>query len=311
MPYHIEHLHHLTATVARSGEDLHFYQDILGLRLVKKTVNFDNHNVYHYYYGTEVGAPGTIMTTFPYESEGIRKGIKGTGQVSQTAFSIPPGSLDAWSKRLDSYSIPIQDSFTRFGESGIRVFDPSGLEIELIESQDDREPWLDSELDDAMSIRGLHSVSLSLKDASATQAFLKEVLGFEAVETEHNRTRVQTNGSGAGHYLDLLHEPEKDRGKNGIGTVHHVALAIRDFDAQERLREELVEMGRNVTDLKDRKYFRSIYFREPGGVLLEIATLDPGFTVDEAKSELGTHLMLPPWEEPNRADIEAYLIANA
>lgn len=306
MNHSVRHLHHVTATVATAQPDLDFYQGLLGLRLVKQTVNFDNPNVYHFYYGTERGAPGTIMTTFPYEREGVRKGIPGTGQVAATAFAIPLGSLSAWEQRFHAQGlVPI--AIERYGEQGWQVQDPSGLIIELIESEDERTPWLGSALPAELAITGLHSVTLSLASTEATARLLSETLGFVPAGAEGQRQRFRAGEAAAGHYVDLLHEPGKPKGKNGIGTVHHVALAIADEAAQRELREQLVQLDYQVTEVKDRKYFRSIYFREQGGVLFEVATLAPGFAVDESPGQLGETLMLPEWAEMRRPVIQENL----
>jgi glyoxalase family protein len=304
----IQHLHHVTATVADAQPDLDFYTGLLGLRLVKKTVNFDNHFVYHFYYGDERGTPGTIMTTFPYAGTGVPVGRKGTGQITATAFSVPAGSLDRWRTRLEQHSIAVLTDGTRFGDRWLGFLDPSSLVIELIESASDaRQPWTGSRVDPAIAIRGVHSVSLTLTDPERSAAFLTDCLGFTVGKTEGNRTRASVGGGGAGHSLDLVRDPGAPPAINGLGTVHHVAMAIGTMEEQLAAREMLLEAGLAVTEVRDRQYFTSIYFREPGGVLYEIATLGPGFAVDEPLSGLGRALKLPPWEEPHRSVIEPRL----
>lgn len=301
-------LHHVTATVNDAQADLDFCLTRLGLRLVKKTVNFDNHDVYHFYYGTERGAPGTIWTTFPYKGYGVPVGTKGAGQVVTTAFSVPAGSLAFWRRRLGDAGVAIEDLGPRFGDEVIRFDDPSSLWFELVASGgDSREPWNGSAVDAAAAIRGLHDVTLLVRQAAPTLALLTEVLGYVVVAEAANRTRVAAGGDAPGHFIDVVEDPEADRAVNGIGTVHHVAMAIATDEEQLALREELVRVGLRVTEVRDRCYFRSIYFREPGGVLFEVATVQPGFTVDEELGALGRDLKLPYWEEPARASIEAAL----
>ncbi|MEM9932010.1 MAG: ring-cleaving dioxygenase [Bacteroidota bacterium] len=302
----IQHLHHVTATVNDAQEDLDFYVGILGLRLVKQTVNFDNRKVFHFYYGTEIGYPGTIMTTFPYKGQGVREGIAGSGQVQRTTFSIPEGSIAFWEERLGKAGVKAPKSI-RLGESMLEMIDPSGLIIELVESKDDRAPWMTEEIPEAYAIRGIHSVTMSIADADATISFLETYLGFQKGTNEGNRQRMIVGEGGAGYQVDILHEPELPKGKNGLGTVHHVALAIQTEEEQKELREKIVGLGMKSTEVLDRKYFRSIYFREPGGVLIEVATIPPGFTVDEDNEKLGLELKLPEWEESLRAEIEAGL----
>ncbi|MEM7510786.1 MAG: ring-cleaving dioxygenase [Bacteroidota bacterium] len=302
----IQHLHHVTATVSDAQEDLDFYVGILGLRLVKQTVNFDNRKVFHFYYGTEVGYPGTIMTTFPYKGQGVRDGVNGSGQVQRTSFSIPENSLSFWQERLQKAGVSFEEE-SRFGESVLKMLDPSGLSIELIESKDEREPWKTEEIPSTYAITGIHSVSLSIADIETTLSFLETYLGFQRGPKEGNRQRMMVGNGGSGYQIDILHQPELARGKNGLGTVHHVALAIQTEEEQKVLREKIVELGIKITEVLDRKYFRSIYFREPGGVLIEVATIPPGFTVDEENENLGLELKLPEWEEPLRAEIEAGL----
>ena len=304
----IRGLHHVTATVADAQADLDFYTRLLGLRLVKKTVNFDNHHVFHFYYGNERGTPGTLMTTFPYLGKGVPVGRKGAGQITVTSFSVPAGSIDAWRQRLAAQGVAITGEGRRFGEAYLVFDDPSGLAIELIAAdQDTRTPWQLDDLDPAMAIRGIHSVTLMIRSPQRSLDLLTSVLGWELVGSADSRTRVAVSGGGPGKTIDLVHAPEAASAINGLGTVHHVAMAIGTAEEQLRIREELLRRGLQVTEVRDRQYFTSIYFREPGGVLYEIATLPPGFTVDEELSQLGQALKLPPWEEPYRAEIEAGL----
>ena len=304
----IRGLHHVTATVDEAQPDLDFYEGSLGLRLVKRTVNFDNHSVYHFYYGTETGAPGTIWTTFPYHGWGVAAGVHGAGQIVATAFSVPPGALDTWRDRLDAAGSPLEEGEPRFGEQPLIVRDPSGLRLELVaDSRDARAPWPGGGIGTDAAIRGLHSVTLLLHSRAATVELMTGLLGFEVVQEQPGRTRLAVGGDLPGHLVDLVESPDAGPARNGLGTVHHVAFAISGDEEQLRLREELIRAGRQVTEVRDRTYFQSIYFREPGGVLFEVATMQPGFAVDEAPAALGQALRLPPWEEPHRALIEATL----
>lgn len=308
MPPKILGLHHVTATVDDAQADLDFCLDLLGMRLVKKTVNFDNHNVYHFYYGTEFGAPGTIWTTFPYKGYGVRVGSKGTGQVVATSFSVPAASMAFWRKRLQAADVRLTELDDRFGEEVVRFDDPSGLIFELIGSKSDaRAPWTGNGVGEAEGIRGIHSVSMLVKSAGATIAFMSTALGYRIVEKAGKRTRMAAGTDAPGHFIDVVEDFAAHPGINGVGTVHHVAMAIDTAEEQERIQAELLAAGVGVTDVRDRTYFTSIYFREPGGVLFEIATMKPGFTVDEPAESLGKALKLPPWEEQHRAAIEANL----
>jgi glyoxalase family protein len=308
MAHRILGLHHVTATVDAAQPDLDFCTGTLGLRLVKQTVNFDNHHVFHFYYGDERGTPGTIWTTFPYRGHGVRIGTKGAGQVTATSFSVPRGSLGFWGRRLDSHGVPVRDAAARFGADALVATDPSGLAIELVESADDaRLPWTTGEVGPEVAVRGLHSVSLSVRAPDQTIEFMRSILGFEVADEMEGRSRVSVNGAGAGHSMDVVEAREAPGAVNGLGTVHHVAMAIGSDEEQRALREDLMRRGVRVTDVMDRQYFKSIYFREPGGVLFEVATVAPGFLVDEAPAALGCALQLPPWEEPNRPQIEAGL----
>jgi glyoxalase family protein len=300
----ISSLHHVTATVDDARADLDFYRGMLGLRLVKQTVNFDNHRVFHFYYGNEGGTPGTLMTTFPYSGMGVRVGRKGAGQVTATAFSVPIGSLARWRARLEERGIAIVGQELRFGEPVLTCLDPSSLVIELVEAVgDDREPWNGGPLEPSMAIRGLHNATLTIRTVEPTVGLLTGPLGFTVAASEGRRTRVAVAGGGAGRCLDLLESPDAPPAVNGLGTVHHVALAIGTAAEQLALRRTLLGRGLDVTEVRDRQYFTSIYFREPGGVLYEVATVGPGFTVDEDLASLGGSLKLPPGIDPQSHDL--------
>jgi glyoxalase family protein len=302
-------LHHVTATVDDAQADLDFCVQRLGLRLVKKTVNFDNHFVYHFYYGDERGTPGTVWTTFPYANRGVPVGTKGAGQVTVTAFSVPTGSLASWRVRLAERGIAVNDIEPRFGDPAIAFSDESGLAFELIANDhDERRPWVGEGFDTDIAIRGLHSVTCLVRDPGKTIELMTSLLGFRILDEMEGRIRLGAGGGGPGKTVDLASDVNAPSAINGVGTVHHVAMAVGSEDEQLRLREALLQYGSRVTAVRDRCYFKSIYFREPGGVLFEVATMHPGFTADEDLSQLGRELKLPPWEEPHRADIEAALV---
>jgi glyoxalase family protein len=302
-------LHHVTATVDEAQPDLDFCLDGLGLRLVKKTVNFDNHFVYHFYYGDERGTPGTIWTTFPYAGRGVAAGKKGAGQVTVTAFSVPTGSLDEWRDRLTARGIAVMDIEPRFGEPAVAFADSSGLTFELVATQrDDRTPWVAAGVEPEQAIRGLHSVTILVRDPAKTIDLMTSLLGYAVVGEAPGRIRLAVNGKLPGRLVDVAHDADADTAVNGLGTVHHVAMAISTEQEQLDLRERLIAYGCRVTEVRDRCYFKSIYFREPGNVLFEVATIAPGFTVDEDVSRLGRDLKLPPWEEPHRLEIERELV---
>lgn len=304
----IRSLHHVTATVTGAQEDLDFYTALLGQRLVKKTINFDNPRVYHFYYGNERGSPGTIMTTFPYGQMGVRQGTHGAGQITTTSFSAPAGSLPFWYERLAFAGVDFSAESSGFGEEAIRFRDPSGLTIRIVESaSDSREPWVKADIDAGWALRGIHGVSLTVRDPRRTLAFMNDFMDTAVVGEHAQGLRVAVNGDAPGSLVEIIRGDDAPPAVNGLGTVHHVAFAVDDPDQQLALRNELVRRGIPVTDVMDRQYFRSIYFREPGGVLFEVATIPPGFTVDESLAELGTSLKLPPWEEANRPVIEAGL----
>jgi glyoxalase family protein len=302
-------LHHVTATVDDAQDDLDFCLGALGLRLVKKTVNFDNHHVYHFYYGDERGTPGTIWTTFPYKDRGVPVGNKGAGQVTVTSFSVPNGSLQFWRMHLSSRGIAVTDVEPRFDEPAIRFSDPSGLVFELVATdRDTRAPWVAEGFDGDTALRGLHGVTMIVRDPARTLELMTGLLGFQTIAESGRRIRVAAGGVTPGHVIDIAHDRDAPAMVNGLGTIHHVAMAVASEQEQLRLRDELLAYGCRVTEVRDRCYFKSIYFREPGGVLFELATVQPGFTADEDVSRLGRDLKLPPWEEPHRRDIESNLV---
>ncbi len=304
----VKGLHHVTATVGDAQEDYQFYTHTLGLRLVKKTVNFDNHHVYHFYYGNEAGTPGTIMTTFPYKGQNVRQGVHGSGQVAITSFSSPESALGFWQDRLTEAGTDVQEG-EKFGDRFLQFKDPAGLVLEIVANdQDDRPPWITDEINEKVAIRGLFGVTLSIAEAPPTFDFLTDIFGFENMGREGSITRFAASGGGPGKLVDVRHDYHLHQGKNGIGTVHHVAWRVENDEALKAMRHHLAgELGLKVTDFKDRKYFHSIYFRIPGGVLFEIATIPPGFSIDEPLEKLGQELKLPEWEEPNREQLERIL----
>ena len=305
----IKGLHHVTATVFDAQKDYDFYTKILGLRLVKETVNFDNEKVYHFYYGNKIGSPSTVFTTFPYKDQGIRMGTIGTGQVTHTAFSIPKGSSIFWKNRLTQFNIAFEENLF-FGRSIIGFNDPSGLHLQIVEfEKDDRAPiWTTTEVTKNEAIRGIAYVILLVTDTAVTSEFLNR-FGYKNEGVENETIWLEAGDGGVGNSILLQQASNEPRGKNGIGTVHHVAHRVKSIAELEQVRQFVVnEAGLKATELKDRKYFKSIYFRIPGGVLFEVATEEPGFTVDESVDFLGTELKLPDWQEPNRERIEANLM---
>jgi glyoxalase family protein len=280
---------------------------LLGLRFVKRTVNFDDPGSYHFYFGDNRGTPGTILTFFPWP--GARRGIRGTGQIEATAFAISRDSIGYWVERCKEQHVTAE-KISRFGEEAIRFVDPDGLLLELIASNSLPvvEPWPDSPIPADNSIRGFHSVSAALEGYESTARLLTDSFGYRLIEESGNRFRFTSpDDTAPGRIVDLLCLPDTGMGRVAAGSVHHIAFRAKDETEQLDWREHLVELGYNVTPVIDRTYFHSIYFREPGGVLFEIATEPPGFTLDEKLEELGTHLRLPSWMESARSQIEEIL----
>lgn len=298
-------IHHVTAIASSAQANYDFYIKILGLRMVKKTVNFDAPEVYHLYYGDENGSPGTIMTFFPYPD--IPRGRKGKGQLTVTSFSIPENSLGYWMKRLEQFKIPYQDPQQRFEETFIYFEDPDGLGLELVATANDkRMGYSKGRVPADHAIKGFYGITLSEECYEKTAGLLTAQLDHQLIAESGNRFRYAAT-SAPGNFVDILCCPDALKGIGGSGTVHHVAFATADDHSQLEARGKLAKIGMNVTPVLDREYFHSIYFREPGGVLFEIATLPPGFTVDESLESLGQSLKLPPWQERNRSLIESVL----
>lgn len=297
-------IHHVTAFAGDAQANIDFYTCALGLRLVKQTVNFDDPNTYHFYFGDATGSPGTIMTFFPWSSNG-KPGRPGTGQAVATAYDIPRDSIAYWQERLRSLGLSVHGPADRFDEIVLLATDTDGLEVELVGRDDVGEglPWEAAGVPAEHAIRRIGGVTLLVKEKAPTADLAQGLLGFKETGSEGRRTRLYSAES----RIDLVSAPDRDRGDMGVGAVHHVAWRVDDAEAQLAALEDLREKGLRVTDVQDRQYFRSIYFREPGGVLFEIATDSPGFGVDEETEVLGESLKLPPWLEPNRNAIEAQL----
>lgn len=303
----ISGIHHVTAIATDPQTNLDFYAGVLGLRLVKRTVNFDDPGTYHFYFGDELGQPGTILTFFPWPL--ARRGGRGSGQATVTSFSIPEGSLVYWKDRLQRLGVIAEEPEARFAEEAIAFYDPDGLKLELVEHRDSLEGgyWKGGPVPGQHAIRGVHGVTLVEQELDPTARLLTEVMGLEATEAAGSRSRFESGTPGAGRRIDVLHSPGEERGRIAAGTVHHVAWRVPDRATQADWRARLLDAGFHPTEVLDRQYFESIYFREPGGILFELATDPPGFTRDEEPADLGSALKLPPWLEPDRQRIERML----
>lgn len=298
-------LHHITALASDPQKNFDFYAGILGLRLVKKTINFDSPDVYHLYYGNETGMPGTIMTFFPYPD--IPQGRKGKGQLTVTSFSITVNAIEYWTKRLDKFNIPYVGPKERFDELFITFEDYDGLGLELVaNNKDERIGFTKGNIPLEFAIKGFYGMTLSEECFEKTASLLVGQMDHNLITEQGNRFRFSASGK-PGDFVDVLCSPDTLKGLAGYGTTHHVAFATASDATQLEVREKLLKFGLNVTPVLDRQYFHSIYFREPGGVLFEIATIPPGFTIDEPIEHLGESLKLPPWEEKSRPLLEKKL----
>lgn len=304
---HLLGLHHITAIASDPKANVAFYTKVLGLRFVKKSVNQDDPGTYHLYYGDYTGSPGTILTFFPWA--GLRRGRPGTGQAYATAYSVPVGALPFWEERFARLHVATEPIEKRFNDIVLPFFDPDGLRLELVATAeaDNRPPAPSADVPAAHAIRGFHSSTLGLVDAKATAAVLTDTMGYRLVAQETHRARYTVATGGPGSYVDLLTDPSLPRGLNGAGIIHHVAFRAPDDAAHLQAHGEVTRSGLHISPVIDRAYFKSIYYREPAGVLFEIATDQPGFAIDEPVETLGTRLGLPPRLEPHRAEIEAAL----
>ncbi|MEO5681709.1 MAG: ring-cleaving dioxygenase [Chitinophagaceae bacterium] len=300
-------LHHITAIANDAKRNYNFYTNILGLRMVKKTVNFDDPGTYHFYYGNEAGDPGTILTFFPWE--GIGSGKTGAGMATDIGYAVPAGSLDFWADRFKKYGVAHAPSAERFGELYLPFQDPDGLNLSLVipKKADDRKAWETAEVKTDTATKGFHSIALTLQNIAATADILTGIFGYRLLEQEGNRYRFITDAIETASIVDLVEIPGATKGTGAAGTNHHVAFRVKDEAVQMEMREKILSNGLQITPKIDRDYFYSLYFREPGGVLFEIATDNPGFATDESLATLGSSLRLPKQYEPARAKIEALL----
>ncbi len=296
-------IHHVTALAGEPQQNLDFYTGILGLRMVKKTVNFDAPDVYHFYYGNENGQPGSIMTFFPYA--GIQKGRHGKGMLNVTTFSVPNSSMDFWKKRLEKYKIKFKEPLERFNDEAVIYFhDPDGLGLELVFNDKDTRPGFTyGQIPEENAIKGFYSVEIWQEGYERTAGLLTGTMDHTLIMEKGNRFRFAATNA-PGNYIDIICRPDSLRGLGGGGTIHHLAFNTANRESQALVREKLLKAGLNPTPVLDRQYFESIYFREPGGVLFEIATAKPGFGIDESPEKLGEKLMLPPQYESRRSLIE-------
>jgi glyoxalase family protein len=300
-------LHHVTALASNALRTYDFYTRVLGLRLIKQTVDFDDSATYHLYFGNEAGAPGTLLTFFAREYRS--PGRLGTGQATETGYSIPPGSFDFWQQRFVQLGVRHEVLAERFGEPYLLFYDPDGLKLTLIVSKmgDLRPAWTTPEIGLNMAIKGLHYVALTLVSRYPTAEVLTEVFNYQLLERRANRYRYGTTAVQGGALVDLIEEPQGEQGLVGGGLVHHVAFRVADEAAQQHFQQRLAGRGLQLTLPTERLYFHSFSFREPGGVLFEIATDHPGFTVDEPLAELGHHLQLPAHYEYLRPQLVGHL----
>jgi glyoxalase family protein len=303
----INGIHHITAIASHAASNYDFYTKVLGLRLVKKTVNFDDPKTYHLYYGDKSGTPGTVLTFFPWEN--IAPGRSGSRQVSTIAYSVPEKSLKFWTRRFECNRVNFRAIGEKFGEQYLAFTDPDGLKLELIvpKMADTRLPWETDQVQAANATRGFHSITITTNKMQPTADILTGVLGYRFMEKEANVYRFITDAVENAAIVDLIEFPGHIAGHVAGGSVHHVAFRVKNEEILMEYREKIASMGIHITEKIDRNYFYSLYFHEPGGVLFELATDNPGFAVDESVEELGSNLKLPEKYEQHRSTIEAIL----
>lgn len=297
-------IHHVTAIAGPAQENLDFYAGVLGMRLVKKSVNQDDPSTYHLFYADAEGHAGSDLTFFPWAH--MPRGRDGTGLTNEVSLAVPAGSLAYWTERLQKHGVKIGAQATRFGERALPFTDVHGLALALVETSDEREftPWNGSPVPVEHQIRGLHTVRISERNIAPTDTLLTEGMGFSLLAEENGWKRYALGNGGSGRLLDVEELPAVARGAWGTGRVHHVAWRVADDAAELAARKQLHDAGTRTTAVIDRFWFKSVYFNEPGGALFELATDGPGFEIDESADALGTQLILPPWLEPQRAEIE-------
>jgi len=304
----ISGIHHITAIASDPQKNVDFYSGLLGLRFIKKTVNFDDPYTYHLYYGDKIGNPGTALTFFPWPS--AKRGNKGVGQATCISFSIPDNSIDFWIERLSEHSIIFEGQLKRFDEDTLIFSDPDGIQLELVSTKGANFPnsWGEGTVPSQYAIGGFYGVTLSVRKNETTNVLLKNVFGFEAGPISGERSRYQSQENTVGSVVDVLTLAGAPFGGMSAGNIHHVAFRVRNEEEQEKWRQKISAIGYHVTPIIDRNYFKSIYFREHSGVLFELATDSPGFTVDESEENLGRELKLPSWYENQRESIEQNLL---
>jgi len=303
----IKGLHHVTAVASDPQRNLDFYRTVLGQRFVKRTVNFDAPDTYHFYFADEIGTPGSVLTFFAWTD--MRTGVRGNGETNVVAYNVPVGSLGFWQNRLEENGVETDPIEERFGEKVLPFSDPDGMRVELVEVE--TLPvirfWEEGPIPEAYALRGFHSVTLWLDEVDPTSGLLVNQMGYQAAGQEGDRYRFVGDKNELGHIVDIVHRPEGAQADFGAGSIHHIAFRVPGDPEQLEYQTKIRSAGFRVTDVIDRKYFHSIYFRELGGVLFEIATETPGFAIDEPVELLGEALKLPEWYEPNRAQIEQNL----
>lgn len=302
----IQGIHHVTAMTGNIRKNIRFYTEILGLRFVKKTVNYDSPDTWHFYFGDEKGSPGSVITFFPFL--GMPRGQSGVGSTNVTGFSVGVDSLDFWRKRLKEYQVDFRGPLHRFDEYYISLQDLDGMELELVASPNDLRHGMETPgIKGENAIKGFSHVELTCSIADKTAFFMVSIMDHQRLVEENDRIRLYSGEAIPGNFVDLVSRPSLPHHKGGIGTVHHVAFSTPDDQSQQALKERIGKMGIQVSHVIDQQYFKSINFREPGGVIFEIATVGPGFLVDETPETLGQGLRLPPWMEADRERIEGML----
>jgi glyoxalase family protein len=300
-------LHHITCIAGPAQQNLDFYAGVLGMRLVKKSVNQDDPGTYHLFYADAEGRPGSDLTFFPWAH--LAPTRKGVGLSTEVSLAVAPQSLGFWEQRLHGYGIKLGNAEVRFGEKTLTLSDPHGLEVALIETTDSRafSPWQRSSIPSQFQIMGLHGARMWQGELRPSADFLTQIMGFEYSGQEKGWNRYSVAGGGSGRFVEIKELPNLQRGQWGVGSIHHLAWRVDDTLHQMRLRSQILQAGIPTTQQIDRFWFKSVYFNEPGGVVFELATDGPGFAVDEDPAHLGESLVLPPWLEPQRSQIEAAL----